>query len=82
MRILILEDDPARHKAFKKNLIGNEVLITEHTDQAIKLIKEQDWDVLFLDHDLGGKVYCESGAGIQKNTVQTPATMKVNIRAI
>jgi len=63
MKILILEDDPARHKAFRRNLIGNEVIIVEHTHEAIQFLEEQDWDALFLDHDLGGKVYCESGPG-------------------
>lgn len=63
MRILILEDDPERHKAFRRNLIGIEVKIVEHTHEAIQLLQEEDWDALFLDHDLGGKVYCESGPG-------------------
>jgi CheY-like chemotaxis protein len=63
MRILILEDDPKRWVAFKRNLIGNEVMIVDQTDQAIDLLKSQYWDALFLDHDLGGKVYCESGPG-------------------
>jgi len=63
MHILILEDDLVRHRAFKRSLIGHEVTIVEEADHAIELLKKEDWDVLFLDHDLGGKVYVESGPG-------------------
>jgi CheY-like chemotaxis protein len=64
VRILILEDDPARHDIFRKNLseIGD-ITITEHANTAIVLLNTEKWDALFLDHDLGGKVYCESGPG-------------------
>lgn len=63
MRILILEDNRDRWKKFTQNLIGNVEKIVKHTHEAIDLLKEEEWDALFLDHDFGGKVYCESGPG-------------------
>ncbi len=63
MRILILEDDPIRHKAFKRKLIGHHVVITDDSKECIRLLAEEIWDELYLDHDLGGQVYVDSGEG-------------------
>ena len=63
MRVLILEDDHNRHKAFRRNLIGCDVQIVETAPAAIEYLNSVSWDVLFLDHDLGGEVYQESGDG-------------------
>jgi hypothetical protein len=30
-------------------------------DEAIKLLEDQDWDWLFLDHDLGGQIMVTPG---------------------
>lgn len=59
MKILILEDDPKRISKFKQNFIGRDVDVTyvEEAIDAINQIKEHKFDILFLDHDLGGKVY-------------------------
>ena len=58
MRILILEDDPNRIEIFNKNLVGaEEIYHTEFADVAKSKLEEQNWDVLFLDHDLGGETY-------------------------
>lgn len=57
MKVLILEDDPNRIVIFKKNLIGCFVVDTDMANSAIALLDTQDWDVLFLDHDLGNQVY-------------------------
>jgi hypothetical protein len=63
MKILILEDDPSRVGKFKMRLIGHEVFFTDDTKVCIEKLKTEKWDALFLDHDLGGKVYVESGIG-------------------
>lgn len=62
-KVLILEDDPIRTKQFQRNLIGNLVVVVATSKRAIELLNHPDhpWDVLFLDHDLGGKVMQESG---------------------
>ncbi len=58
-KILILEDDPKRILKFKQNFIGRDVIITyvEEAITAINKLKNETFDILFLDHDLGGEVY-------------------------
>lgn len=60
MKILIVEDNKARIKWFKEALIGHSVDIVESADPAISLVKEKKYDVIFLDHDLGGEEYVDS----------------------
>ena len=55
-RILILEDDLERVQKFWANFAGNELVVCDNADDAIKLLKAQEWDWLFLDHDLGGEI--------------------------
>jgi len=61
-RILILEDNPKRHKLFREKF-GLHIVIVETTTEAIKLLLEKKWDTLFLDHDLGGQEMVPSGPG-------------------
>jgi len=63
MKILILDDDKERHRAFKKNLIGNTLTHTYTASECIEQLKNGTWDICFLDHDLGGQVYQESKEG-------------------
>lgn len=63
MRILILEDNKKRQGMFKQNLIGHIVSITESTKEAIALLETEEWDILFLDHDLNQQTYVTSGPG-------------------
>lgn len=58
--VLVLEDDPERIKQFKKRLIGNTFQIVSDADAAILALTYNKWDVLFLDHDLGGETYVPS----------------------
>lgn len=53
MKILILEDSGERIFSFKKRLIGHDVIFTKDTKECIRLLRDQDWDYLFLDHDMG-----------------------------
>lgn len=57
MRILILEDDENRVRKFKENFIGCELFITHLTDQAIEWIQEEEFNTIFLDHDLAEEHY-------------------------
>ena len=34
--------------------------IVETADECIKKIRNEDWDWIFLDHDLGGEVFVDS----------------------
>ena len=63
MRILVLDDDKARLELFQRNLIGHLVTCVETAPEAIQQLTEQVFQVVFLDHDLGGKVFQESGEG-------------------
>jgi len=73
---LILDDDPDyddpqnpakagknRITAFRKKLIGNDITWVMTAADAIEALANNDWDVLFLDHDLGGEAYVKSGPG-------------------
>jgi len=62
MKILILEDDPNRHKKFREKLWehAEDIRITDDIQECTKLLMSNKWDYLFLDHDLGGEVYVES----------------------
>lgn len=65
MKILILEDDPERHLSFKKNLAFAKVLkIVTTVPDAIYELSHNTWDVLFLDHDLGGEVFVDSNESL------------------
>ena len=54
MNILILEDDPARMRKFKMNLIGHIIYHAKTPREAISFLRSKTIDVLFLDHDLAG----------------------------
>ena len=59
MRILILEDDDNRNSTFQRNFCSEqtEVVIVKEAIHAINYLNNENWDVLFLDHDLGGAVH-------------------------
>ena len=60
-KILILEDDPERVRYFTKNFLNAKKTISDKVDIIIEKLKESDWDMLFLDHDLGGHTFVPSG---------------------
>lgn len=59
-RIFILEDDESRMKFFRRgaaNLFGEGVIITHanNAHAAKKVLRKHPWDLIYLDHDLGGE---------------------------
>ncbi|MBI9072726.1 MAG: hypothetical protein JEY94_14085 [Melioribacteraceae bacterium] len=56
-KILILEDSPNRQEAFLERFSGSlfAVTICEHAQECISLLKKDEYEVVFLDHDLNGK---------------------------
>lgn len=66
MRIFIVEDNNERIETFKEmfaDIPEAELFITTTASEAKKVLEENKdlaWDMLFLDHDLGGRVYVES----------------------
>jgi len=84
LKILILEDCPERQKKFCDNLMAaDSIVIVENPSDAKAKLNEEEWDVLFLDHDLGGQVYQESKEGtgwevadwLSKNESRKPPTI-------
>lgn len=61
MDIFILEDDDNRIKIFKEKLKEHKLdIFKDVNDDSIKAIQDNLYGVIFLDHDLGGKVYVDS----------------------
>ena len=60
MKILIVEDDMERVRKFKE--MFSEYYITHVVDaiSGIDFVKKQKFDAIFLDHDLGNKVFVKS----------------------
>lgn len=83
LKILILEDDPNRIEIFKTKLKGHNLFFFDEANDAIlamqssvQLIGDNPWDIIFLDHDLGGQVFVPSS---HQNTGYTVAKhMKEN----
>ena len=63
MNILILEDDKYRLQQFTKKLIGHVVTTCMTVDECISLLKQNKYDLCFLDHDLGDEIFVESTSG-------------------
>jgi len=59
MLILVLEDDPHRIERFEAvcKAAGVEVDITTTAAGCIEQLETEDYDTLFLDHDLGGEAF-------------------------
>jgi CheY-like chemotaxis protein len=64
MRILVLDDNHSRLAIFRRKLIGAAVTCVEYVPDCIREIEDNEpFDIIFLDHDLGGKIYVPSGPG-------------------
>ena len=66
MRILILEDSPERLILMKEALEHVSGLVLTHvetTNEAISKLYQEEFDIVSLDHDLGGEVMVKSGVG-------------------
>lgn len=54
MKILVVEDAEERIKWFQKRFTTDNVIVVDNVDNAIDVLKNaQDFDCIFLDHDLG-----------------------------
>lgn len=52
MRVLIVEDDTERLNWFFNTLNTYKIDYTKFPEEAIKLLKQNEYDYIFLDHDL------------------------------
>jgi hypothetical protein len=70
-KVLILDDDPMRYPALityaKAMVYDAEIIMVLDAEAAKEVLKRFacEWDLLLLDHDLGGMVYVDSN---QPNT--------------
>jgi len=63
MKILILEDDGIRIGMLRKyfDSLGHDLTICTEAEEAIAALYDcGDYDLLFLDHDLGGESFVDS----------------------
>lgn len=58
MDILFLDDDPARQKIFQSNCPSATIVAT--SAECINKLTNAVWDIVFLDHDLGGEIFVDS----------------------
>lgn len=67
MRVFMLDDDEQRFNLifFMAMKYGWELVWRQTADEAIEALGEENpgFDLILLDHDLGGQVYVESGPG-------------------
>ncbi len=63
MRVLFLDDDEHRQLVFARNmesLAFSDYVQVRTVNEAISALSEDIFDLVFLDHDLGGQVYVDS----------------------
>lgn len=86
-KVLILEDNDERIARFKDNLFGLDILVVKEAAQAIIHLTHEKWDVLFLDHDLGGEIHVstenantgsEVARWLEKNTDKKPRVIIIH----
>lgn len=63
--ILVLDDDPERHRRFHQGLFGATVQHVTRADKAIQLLRARPWSVVLLDHDLDQHGDATAGTGMQ-----------------
>jgi len=50
--VMLLDDDTRRHKWFNKRFAGDGLDIAVNVEEAKELLAENNYDAIFLDHDL------------------------------
>ena len=89
MRVLVLEDDKNRVREFKQRMLEIGV-VADYVDKAhdaIKLLGEKEYDLIFLDHDLGGEVFVNvansnTGSEVARWISAHPVTCPVVIHSL
>lgn len=59
MKILVVEDDGYRIHFFTQWLRGYSVTVATSARRAIRLLRKESFDIVFLDHDLGGRTFVD-----------------------
>lgn len=62
-KLLILDDQEMRHELFRHKYEGHDITHAWTASQAIHYLSNNEYDYIFLDHDLGNQSYMASGPG-------------------
>ncbi len=61
MKVLFLDDDKDRMKEAEIKFVEDELTKVETVEQAIEMLEQNSpYDLVSLDHDLGGEIFCPS----------------------
>lgn len=87
MRVLLLEDNAARTAQFIERFIEGKYnyTIVATSSEAINLLKQNEYDLIFLDHDLGGEVYStaeDCGMRVAEHLSENPNTGLVIVHSL
>ena len=58
--VLILEDDPERVLSFYRDFFKDNLIVVNNADDAKWMLGMNKFDLICLDHDLGGEIFVES----------------------
>lgn len=62
MKIFILEDNERRMVKFRRELIGHNIDHAVSVEDGTSFVVNNKYDLIFLDHDLGGEEFVDSFA--------------------
>lgn len=71
IKIYVLEDDKYRIDYFKQFFVGFDIDFTDIASQAIIDLKNQRYDFIFLDHDLGTEIENNNGEFVCRNLIHS-----------
>jgi hypothetical protein len=66
--VLLLDDDTRRHRWFMDRFHGDDLDIAENVEEAKELLLNNNYDAIFLDHDLLPHHYVSNDHGDLANT--------------
>lgn len=78
MKVLFLDDMKSRRDEFQKNSIGHVVHFATNAQECLDLLKNNEYDVIYLDHDLESEHYQsnedhhEDGRFVAKHMIDMP----------
>jgi CheY-like chemotaxis protein len=79
MKILFLDDSVLRAKTFLSR--HPDAVLVSTVDECIQQL-DKEWDLVLLDHDLGGKEMCDPGKGTGMEVAQWIAANRPKIGQI
>jgi CheY-like chemotaxis protein len=62
-KLFILDDQKVRHELFELKYQGHDITAALTAKEAIDILRNNQFDYIFLDHDLGGQAFVASEEG-------------------